>query len=130
MIMEVGAGEQPLRHDHEAGGEGRCKLGSEIRTGGGDQGSGGGGDQGRGIIRPRTSPKLIRSPAGPGPGAVAVMTTSSPSSRNVRLVPSARSSGSAPPRVSSSRQPSCPRSGPLTVPEAYRSPVRTGAPPQ
>ena len=35
------------------------------------------------VIRPRTSPNPIRSP--PGPGAVAVMTTSSPSSRKPRV---------------------------------------------
>ena len=69
-----------------------------------------------------TSPKPI-------PGvAVAVIATSSPSSRKVRTDPSGRVSGSAPPQLSSSRQPRCSRSGPLTVPEAKRSPVRVEAP--
>ena len=63
-----------------------------------------------------------------GGGAVAVIATSSPSSRKHRTEPSGRVSGSAPPQLSSSRQPRCSRSGPLTVPEAKKSPVRVEAP--
>src|SRR5271165_2941588 len=79
-----------------------------------------------GRLRPVTSPKPIRVP--PAPGAVAVIVTSSASWRKVRTDPSARVSGSAPPQLSSSRQPRWSRSGPLTVPDAYRSPVRVEAP--
>jgi len=57
-----------------------------------------------GITRPLTAPKLMLSP--PGPGAVAAIATSSPSSRKARWLPSAKVIGSAPSRVSSSRQPS------------------------
>ncbi len=73
-----------------------------------------------------TSPKPIRGPA--SPGAVAVIVSSSWSCRKVRTDPSARVSGSAPPQLNSSRQPRWFRSGPLTVPEAYKSPVRVEAP--
>ena len=79
-----------------------------------------------GSTRPVTSPKPIRPP--PAPGAVAVIVTTSPSSRNVRVEPSASVSGSAPFQVSSSSEPRWSRSGPLTVPEANRSPVRSEAP--
>ncbi len=69
-------------------------------------------------IRPATSPS-VSSPARP------LTTTSSPSSSQVRCDPSARTAGSAPSRVSSSRQPASAGPGPLTVPDANRSPVRT-----
>ena len=78
------------------------------------------------VTRPRTSPSAIDPSV--ALGAVAVMTTSSPSSRKVRDDPSSRRTGSVPPQVSSSRQPRWPLSGPLTVPEANRSPVRRCAP--
>src|SRR5262249_7868601 len=84
--------------------------------------------QGRDRMRPRTSPKLMISP--PWPGAVAPITTSSPSSRKARWLPSPSAIGSVPLRVSSSRQPSWSRAGPLTGPEACTSPVRPPAPPQ
>jgi len=61
-------------------------------------------------------------------GAVALIATSSPSSRKLRTDPSGSVSGSAPPQLSSSRQPRWSRSGPLTVPDANRSPVRVEAP--
>src|SRR5581483_2399524 len=77
-----------------------------------------------GTIRPRTSPR----PIGPcGPGAVAVTVTSSPSCRNARGAPPT-SIGAVPFSVSSSRQPRWDASGPLTVPEANRSPHRSAAP--
>jgi hypothetical protein len=79
-----------------------------------------------GRIWPVTSPKPTRVPS--AAGAVAVIVTSSPSSRKVRTDPSGSVSGSAPPQLSSSRQPRWSRFGPLTVPEANRSPVRAGAP--
>src|SRR2546430_683262 len=69
-----------------------------------------------GRIRPLTSPKPTRAPR--APGAVAEMVTSSPSSRKVRVLPSARDSGSAPPQLSSISEPRWSFSGPLTVPEA------------
>ena len=70
-----------------------------------------------GWMRPRTSPS--GSPRS---------TTSSPSSRNVRSLPSPSRSGSVPFQVSSMRLPSLPRSAPEIVPDAIRSPVRTLAP--
>ena len=70
-----------------------------------------------GSIRPRTSP----SPS-------ARSTTSSPSSRKVRVEPSASAIGSAPFHVSSMKEPRASRSGPEIVPEASRSPVRSDAP--
>src|SRR4051794_9339870 len=73
-----------------------------------------------GSTRPVTSPRLIRPPS--VPGAVAPIVTVSPSSRKVGVLPSASVSGWAPPSVSSIREPYWPRSGPLTVPEANRSP--------
>src|SRR5699024_500110 len=73
-----------------------------------------------GRILPVTSPKSMRVLW--GPGAVAVMVTSSPSSRKARSVPSGSVMGSLPDQVSSSRHPRRPGSGPLTVPEAYMSP--------
>ena len=63
-----------------------------------------------------TSPRPMVVPS--GPGAVAVMVTVSPSSRKVRVPPSASVTGSAPPQVSSRNEPTWPRSGPETVPEA------------
>src|SRR6185312_9198584 len=77
-------------------------------------------------IVPVTAPKPIRVP--PWPGAVAVSTTVSPSARKVRVEPSARCSGSVPFQVSSISEPRWRGSGPETVPEAYRSPVRRLAP--
>src|ERR1700751_1458 len=79
-----------------------------------------------GRIWPVTSPKQILVPS--AAGAVALIATSSPSSRKLRTDPSASVRGSAPPQLSSSRQPRWSRSGPLTVPEANRSPVRVEAP--
>ena len=79
-----------------------------------------------GWMWPVTSPKPILVPS--AAGAVALIVTSSPSSRKLRTDPSASVSGSAPPQLSSSRQPRWSRSGPLTVPEPNRSPVRADAP--
>ena len=59
---------------------------------------------------------------------MAVMVTTSPSSRKVRVEPSASGSGSWPFQDSSMSEPRWSRSGPLTVPEANRSPVRSAAP--
>lgn len=56
------------------------------------------------------------------------MVTTSPSSRKVRAEPSRSRSGRVPPQVSSISDPASPGPGPLTVPEAYRSPVRSAAP--
>src|SRR5690606_38258293 len=78
-----------------------------------------------GRMRPRTSPKPIRPP--PAPGAVAEITTSSPSSRKVRGSPFT-SIGSLPPQVSSMNEPRWSGPGPEIVPEAKRSPVRVDAP--
>lgn len=48
-----------------------------------------------GATRPVTSPNAIRDPS--GPGAVAAIVTSSPSSRKVRLLPSGSPKASVPP---------------------------------
>ena len=56
-----------------------------------------------GLMVPRTSPRWTVLP--PRPGALAVMTTSSPSSRKVRVLPSGSVSGSCPPHDSSSSEP-------------------------
>src|SRR5215471_4720276 len=79
-----------------------------------------------GMIWPCASPKptLLSS----GPVADAVITTSSPSSSQARLLPSGRTSGSRPAHVSSMSDPYWSGCGPLTVPDANRSPVRTQAP--
>ena len=74
---------------------------------------------------PTTSPNPIVVPR--MPGALAGIVTVSPSSRNDRVLPSASSNGSAPFQLSSSATRCC-RSGPETVPEANRSPVRNEAP--
>jgi long-chain acyl-CoA synthetase len=81
---------------------------------------------GAGRTRPVTSPKPRRPPS--AAGAVAEIVTSSPSSKNDRIDPSGSLRGSVPPQLSSSRQPRWPESGPLTVPEAKKSPVRVEAP--
>src|SRR4029453_18137216 len=74
---------------------------------------------------PCTSPRVIVTPS--PTVAWPRSATWSPSSRNRRSTPPT-ASGSAPPRVSSTRLPSLPRVGPDTVPEARRSPVRRWAP--
>jgi hypothetical protein len=56
-----------------------------------------------GTTRPVTSPKAMRVPS--GPGALADMATSSPSCRNVRVVPSGSVNGSVPFQASSSIEP-------------------------
>src|SRR6478752_725674 len=75
---------------------------------------------------PVTSPRR-KNPV--GVGAVAVMVTVSPSDRNALDEPSAKVTGSVPLRVSSMNDPAVPGSGPEIVPDAYRSPGRTLAPP-
>src|SRR5690606_24456221 len=84
--------------------------------------------QSAGRTRPATSPSRSRDP-GRAPDAVITMLTSSPSSRNVRSSEPTRI-GRAPPWVSSSRQPRSSSPGPLIVPPANRSPVRSGSPPE
>src|SRR6266516_4979811 len=71
-----------------------------------------------GSIVPRTS----------RPSCGARRTASSPSSRNVRVLPSGSSSGSVPFHVSSIRLPRAARPVPEIVPDASRSPVRRAAP--
>ena len=56
------------------------------------------------------------------------MTTSSPSSRKPRVPPSGRASGSRAVRRQLDQRPALAGLGPLTVPEAKRSPVRSDAP--
>lgn len=76
--------------------------------------------------RPATGANASRVPS--GPGAEAVSTTSSSSSRNVRVEPSGSVSGRVPSQVSSVIEPQLAGSVPETVPEANRSPVRDQAP--
>ena len=68
------------------------------------------------MTRPVTSPKPITVLA--VPGAVAVMVTSSPSSRKVRVLPSARLNYSEPLRLISVNETNSSGSDPLTVPDA------------
>src|SRR6266545_6986496 len=77
-----------------------------------------------GSTRPRTSPKPLGTP---DPLLRAVMTTSSPSMRKVRREPSARVTGRSPFQASSRKEPTWSGSGPETVPDANRSPVRSDA---
>src|SRR5439155_1239280 len=63
---------------------------------------------------PTTSPRST-------PPARPRMVTVSPSARKVRVDPSASVTGSAPPRVSSTNEPTWSRPGPEIVPEANRS---------
>ena len=81
-----------------------------------------------GAHRPRW-PRRSRCGAGrPVPPHQPRRVTVSPSCRNVRVVPSARASGSAPRQVSSIRLPRSVVVGPLTVPEPNRSPGRGRGP--
>jgi hypothetical protein len=79
-----------------------------------------------GTMRPVHSPNP--KPGPPGRPAHPVMVTVSPSSRKVRVEPSARVSGSWPRCEISIRLPHSPAGVPLTVPDPMRSPGRTVAP--
>ena len=73
-----------------------------------------------GATVPVTAPRPTVLP--PGPGAVAVMVTVSPSARKVRLWPSASVTGSVPPQLSSRNDPVSPPVGPETVPGGEQVP--------
>ena len=72
-------------------------------------------------IRPPTRPKPTRNPS---PWHHPVMTTSSPSSRKVRLFPQSSVNGFRPFQLSSSKLPKDCGVGPLIVPEPIKSPIR------
>src|SRR5690606_31296759 len=118
-------------HVMSPSGPGRCRWDAgkrsfvPLRPGSRSPGPGESRPQRAGRTRPRTSPKPMRAPD--VPGAVAEMVTSSPSSRNVRGSP-LTVTGSFPPHVSSMKAPRWSLSGPETVPDANRSPVRADAP--
>ena len=87
-VFDKGAMEQPCRPPSERDRAFARSVGRQERAG---------------TIRPRTSPSINRPP--PLSGAVALMTTSSPSSRKVRVLPSSSCSGVAPFDVISRRHP-------------------------
>jgi hypothetical protein len=75
---------------------------------------------------PLTSPNPMRGR--PAPAHRACIVTSSPSSRNERVVPSGNTSGFSPRQVNSIMLPRDSNSLPEIVPEPKRSPARTRAP--